>query len=159
MTSYSPSLRSHPWTWVAWSRGDRYGLPHLLMSFLAIIELTFVLPATHKYLVQHTLSLSLKSLSITFAYDAWDVHHKLLVGCNGPWVLRRASFRLWWRSALVGQKIEPKTRLFEAMVGTTDEMEKKKKKLNIYKLDFSRYHVYCLRVWGCSRNLISKELP
>ena len=27
---------------------------------------------------------------------------------------------------MVGQKIEPKTRLFEAMVGTTDEMEKKK---------------------------------
>lgn len=38
---------------------------------------------------------------------------------------------------MVGQKIEPKTRLFEAMVGTTDEMEKKFKYLQVGFLQIS----------------------
>ena len=57
-------------------------------------------------------------------------------------------------------KISAKTRAFEVMVGMADKM---RKNLNYIKkgpkLEFSRGQVSCPRVWGCSRNLTSGELP
>ena len=39
----------------------------------------------------------------------------------------RSQFRLQGRSALVGQELQPKARLFKAMVDMVDKMGKKKK--------------------------------
>ena len=90
-----------------------------------------------------------------------SILHKVEVHgiCVYPW------FRLWWKSAPVGQDFQPKTRLFETMVDLTDKDRRKRKKkketttTTNLKLEFSGGQVYCSRVWKCPNNLTFREPP
>ena len=58
---------------------------------------------------------------------------------SNMWIEMKGQFRLWWRSAPISEEFQPKIRLFEAMVGMLDKMEKLK--LDIYEGQVSSLRV------------------